>query len=136
MRHKDEMSVGDMGFLDLSGFLHLVGRADRMIVTSGKNVFAEEIERALEQLSQVRAAAVFGVPDPLRGQKIVAFILYEKDQALSRGEVTRSLRSLLPSAFIPHILALPAQWRWTASGKTDFKAMHALWDEGAWEEAP
>lgn len=136
MRHKDEMSVGDMGFLDLSGFLHLVGRADRMIVTSGKNVFAEEIERALEQLSQVRAAAVFGVPDPLRGQKIVAFILYEKDQALSRADVTRSLRSLLPSAFIPHVVALPSQWRWTSSGKTDFKAMRALWDEGAWEEAP
>lgn len=134
-RHQDETSVGDMGFLDSSGFLHLVGRADRMIVTSGKNVFAEEIERALAQLPQVRASAVFGVPDALRGQKIVAFILQD-DQALRRSHMTRQLRSTLPSAFVPHVFARPSEWRWTASGKTDFKAMRALWDEGAWEEAP
>ncbi len=136
MRHNDEMSVGDMGFLDSSGYLHLVGRADRMIVTSGKNVFAEEIERALEQLPHVRAAAVFGVPDPLRGQKIIAFVLYEVDHAPQRSDVTRSLRGLLPSAFIPHVVARPFEWRWTSSGKTDFKAMRALWDEGAWKETP
>ncbi|MDP2358393.1 MAG: AMP-binding protein [Beijerinckiaceae bacterium] len=135
-RHGVEMSVGDMGFLDSSGFLHLVGRADRMIVTSGKNVFAEEIEGALEQLPQVRAAAVFGVPDQLRGQKIIALVLHEKEHALRRAEVTRNIRSLLPSTFIPHLIAIPFEWRWTSSGKTDFNAMRALWDEGAWEEAP
>jgi len=135
-RHEDEMSVGDMGFLDSSGFLHLVGRADRMIVTSGKNVYAEEIEWALEQSPQVRAAAVFGVPDPLRGQKIIAFVLHEENHALLRADIARSLRGLLPLAFIPHVVARPFEWRWTSSGKTDFKAMRALWDEGAWEEAP
>ena len=135
-RHQDEMSVEDMGFLDAAGFLHLVGRADRMIVTSGKNVYAEEIERALEQLPQVRAAAVFGIPDTLRGQKIVAFIVYEVDCTPLRADITRKLRSLLPFAFVPHVVARPFEWRWTASGKTDFKAMRALWDDGAWEEAP
>lgn len=135
-RHQDEMSVGDMGFLDQSGFLHLVGRADRMIVTSGKNIYAEEIERALEQVPQVRAAAVFGVPDPLRGQKIIAFVQCEEDCKPLRAEIVRKLRDLLPSAFIPHLVARPLEWRWTSSGKTDFRAMRTLWDDGAWEVAP
>ena len=45
LRHGDAMSVGDIGFLDPRGFLHLVGRASRKIVTSGKNVYPEEVER-------------------------------------------------------------------------------------------
>ena len=48
LRQGEAISVGDIGFLDTQGFLHLVGRASRKIVTSGKNVYPEEIERVLE----------------------------------------------------------------------------------------
>src|SRR5690606_21677595 len=40
----DAITVGDVGRLDDRGFLHLVGRASRMIITSGKNVHPEEVE--------------------------------------------------------------------------------------------
>lgn len=132
----DELSVGDLGFLDESGFLHLLGRADRMIVTSGKNVFPEEIERALEALPGVATAAVFGVPDPLRGQKIVALLRPQPGKLLDRTSLVKGARELLPVPFIPREFAISSQWRWTNSGKTDFAAMRAVWDAGSWEPLP
>jgi long-chain acyl-CoA synthetase len=132
--HAGAMTVGDMGYLDAQGFLHLVGRRDRMIVTSGKNVFAEEIERALESIPGVRAAAALGEPDDLRGQKIVALVLAEESVALCRADLKRAARALLPLPFVPRLFAAPAQWRWTSSGKTDFKAMASLWAAGEWTE--
>lgn len=130
-----QMSVGDSGFLDSAGYLHLVGRNDRMIVTSGKNVFAEEIERAIEASPGVRAAAVFGVPDPVRGQSIVALVCLD-GAVVCRADLIRSLRARLPLAFIPRQFACPSEWRWTLSGKSDFKALRAAWDAGLWEEIP
>jgi long-chain acyl-CoA synthetase len=136
LSHEGAMSVGDMGYVDAQGFLHLVGRRDRMIVTSGKNVFAEEIERALESIPGVRAAAVLGEPDDLRGQKIVALVLLDGAVTLSRSDLMRAARVLLPLPFVPRLFAAPARWLWTSSGKTDFKGMASLWAAGEWIELP
>lgn len=83
----DEASVGDMGFLDAAGFLHLVGRARRMIVTAGKNLFPEEVERVLETHPAITAAAVLGVPDGKRGERLVAVL------ALAEGRRPRARTS-------------------------------------------
>jgi long-chain acyl-CoA synthetase len=132
-RHCGEMSVGDLGFLDERGFLHLVGRENRMIVTSGKNVFAEEIERALEAAPVVRAAAVIAVPDRRRGERIVALVLPSSDVSLKRDEISRHARAILPLPFVPRVLARARDWRWTASGKTDFAAMRDIWEAREWD---
>lgn len=133
-RHDGEMSVGDVGFLDEAGRLYLVGRGDRMIVSSGKNIFAEEIESALECAPGIRAAAVFGAADAVRGQAIVALVLPEHGLSPRRDEVIRSLRERLPVSFIPRVIAVPSEWRWTRSGKTDFSGMRAVWESGAWSK--
>jgi long-chain acyl-CoA synthetase len=57
-RHGDAVSVGDVGVVDERGFLRLVGRASRMIITAGKNVHPEEIERVLERHPAVIAAGL------------------------------------------------------------------------------
>jgi len=66
--------TGDLGYLDEDGFLFLKGRKTDMIITSGKNVYAVEVERALERLPQVAGAAVVGVADQRRGEMVVAFV--------------------------------------------------------------
>ncbi|HEY8581223.1 MAG TPA: AMP-binding protein [Beijerinckiaceae bacterium] len=130
------MSVGDLGRLDADGFLHLVGREARMIVTSGKNVYPEEVERALESHPAVAAAAVFGVPDPRRGERLVAMVLPEGDATPRRRDLSRHLRDRLPTPLTPRILVRPSAWRWTRSGKTDYAALRADWDAGRWEMLP
>jgi long-chain acyl-CoA synthetase len=113
--------------------LYLQGRENRMIVTSGKNVFPEQIEHVLSSHPQVRNCAVIAIPDRQRGERLIALI-YPKDGCnLSASELMRYARLELPLPFVPRIYAQPRTWRWTASGKTDFAALKTDWLSGACE---
>ncbi|MFG1301274.1 AMP-binding protein [Xanthobacter sp. V3C-3] len=130
LRHGPELSVGDMGRLDEDGFLFLAGRAKRMIVTSGKNLYPEEVERVLELHPAVETAAVLGVPDGKRGERLVAFLALSEEGAATRAELTAWLRPRLPLFKVPRLYARVADWPLTASGKTDFAAIARLWPGG------
>lgn len=125
----DEVSVGDMGFLDDAGFLHLVGRSRRMIVTSGKNLFPEEVERVLETHPAIAAAAVLGVADGKRGERLVAFLSTADGEAPARADLIGFLKSRLPLFKVPRLYARVADWPLTPTGKTDFPAIARLWPE-------
>ncbi len=127
----DAITVGDVGRLDDRGFLHLVGRASRMIITSGKNVHPEEVERVLELHPAVDAAAVFGVSDRQRGERLVAMIrLRAAAASIGRAELIRHARAALPLYKVPRKFALPRLWPTTRSGKADFAALAAMWEQG------
>ena len=73
LRDGEWISVRDVGFLDNRGALYLLGREQRMIVTQGKKSFPEEVgKRCSNGIPPLRAASVFGVPDALRGTRLVA----------------------------------------------------------------
>lgn len=127
LRHAAEISVGDMGRLDAAGFLTLAGRAKRMIVTSGKNLYPEEVERQLELHPAIAAAAVMGVPDGKRGERLVAFLQPEDGAELTRADLVAWLRPRLALFKVPRLYARVARWPLTASGKTDFAAVARLW---------
>jgi O-succinylbenzoic acid--CoA ligase len=63
---------GDRGYLDGAGVLHVVGRADHLILTGGEKVQPEEVEAALLATGRVRDAVVVGVPDRDWGEVVVA----------------------------------------------------------------
>lgn len=132
VRHENELCIGDIGYLDRDGFLYLRGRENRMIVTSGKNVFPEQIERVLNSHPYVKASAVFGIPDRRRGERLVALV-YVETGSVSASELLRYARRDLSLPFVPRIYAKPPEWRWTASGKTDFARLKADWLSGACE---
>ncbi|RXH29434.1 AMP-dependent synthetase [Bradyrhizobium nanningense] len=132
-RHGDAVSVGDIGMLDERGFLRLVGRASRMIITAGKNVHPEEIERVLEGHPAVIAAGVLGAIDEHRGERLVALLRLGPDGRLASSELISHARLSLPLYKIPRRFAVPSHWPMTSSGKTDFHALRQLWDAGACE---
>lgn len=70
----DWHTVGDQGYLGPDG-LHILGRRADMILTSGRNVYPHEVELALCALPGVSAAIAAGMPDDLRGQKVVAGVV-------------------------------------------------------------
>lgn len=70
----DWSTVGDRGYL-LDGELHILGRRSDMIVTAGRNVYPHEVELALNSVPGVAAAVVAGVPDDMRGQRVVAGVI-------------------------------------------------------------
>lgn len=127
------VSVGDLGFLDANGFLHLVGRAGRMLVTSGKNVFPEEIERVLKGHPDLLEAAVFGTPDVKRGQRLAAVVCPRNGERLSRAALIAHARAALPLYKVPRLYCIANEWPRTRSGKTDFAALQRHWREGRLE---
>ena len=129
-RAGNALSVGDRGFLDARGFLYLVGRERRMIVTSGKNVFPEEIERALETHPAIAAAAVLGLPDARRGERLVALVSFRPNARAARTKLIAHLRRSLPLYKVPHAWAAVARWPRTSSGKSDFAALARRWRAG------
>lgn len=66
--------TGDLGFRDENGFLTLVGRKHDLIITSGFNVYPQVVERTINSCPGVRESAVFGVPDPRKGERVVAVV--------------------------------------------------------------
>ncbi len=137
LRRGREVGVGDAGFLDAAGFLHLCGRWKRMIVTSGKNVFPEEIERIAERHPAVAAAAVLGLPDARRGERLVAVVALRDaapSDAPTRAELVAHCRAALPLALVPMRWHRLETWPQTASGKTDFAAVARAFASGEGRE--
>ncbi|KXW76623.1 AMP-binding protein [Mycolicibacterium phlei] len=63
---------GDLGYIDEAGFLYFAGRRGDWIRVDGENTSALAIERVLRRHPDVRAAAVYGVPDPRSGDQVMA----------------------------------------------------------------
>jgi malonyl-CoA/methylmalonyl-CoA synthetase len=67
--------TGDLGYLDRSGFLSLVGRKNDLIITNGYNVYPQVVERVINECPGVAESAVVGLPDDRRGEQVVAVVV-------------------------------------------------------------
>ena len=109
--------TGDLGRRDGEGFLFIVGRKTDLIISSGENIYAAEVEHAIEALSGVSEAAVVGLADVHRGEVPVAFVVLKNAGSLSAEEVCAFLKGRLAAYKIPKrvifVQALPK----TGSGK-------------------
>jgi long-chain acyl-CoA synthetase len=100
-------TVGDVGYVDADGYLHLTDRATFMIISGGVNIYPQECENLLITHPKIADAAVFGVPNPDLGEEVKAVVqpmpgiepcqaLAEEliafcGQSLSRQKVPRSI---------------------------------------------
>lgn len=81
-KHDDGLTwvyTGDLGTMDDEGFIYFKGRAKRMIITSGYNVYPGQLENILDAHELVQMSCVIGVPDAYKMQKIKAFIKLNPD---------------------------------------------------------
>ena len=100
-------TVGDVGYVDNDGYLHLTDRATFMIISGGVNIYPQECENLLITHPKIADAAVFGVPNADLGEEVKAVVqpmpgispgpdLAEElllfcSQSLSRQKVPRSI---------------------------------------------
>ena len=76
-KHEDGLTwvyTGDLGIMDEQGFVYFKGRAKRMIITSGYNVYPAQLENILDAHDFVQMSCVIGVPDSYKMQKVKAFV--------------------------------------------------------------
>jgi long-chain acyl-CoA synthetase len=80
-------TVGDVGYVDADGYLHLTDRATFMIISGGVNIYPQECENLLITHPKVADAAVFGVPNADLGEEVKAVVQpmpgFEPCQALA-----------------------------------------------------
>ena len=77
-KHDDGLTwiyTGDLGTMDNEGFIYFRGRAKRMIITSGYNVYPGQLENIIDAHEFVHMSCVIGVPDPYKMQKVKAFVM-------------------------------------------------------------
>ena len=97
-------TVGDHGYLDRAGYLHLVGRENDMLITAGHKVYPAEVEHVLLGCDGVAACAVIGLPDQRWGQIVAAVIV---PQSTDNPPASR-LRAACAAVMAPY--KVPRRW--------------------------
>jgi malonyl-CoA/methylmalonyl-CoA synthetase len=101
--------TGDIGEIDGTGCLRLLGRSKDLIISGGLNVYPKEVEDALDGLLRGRSSAVFGVPHPDFGEAVVAAIEDADIDAPLEAALVKQLRTILAAYKVPKkILGVPA----------------------------
>lgn len=109
--------TGDLFQVDEAGFFYFVARKDDVIKSRGEKVPPKEVENVLYGLSGVREAAVIGVPDPVLGQAIKAFVSLESESLLTEADVIRHCRSNLEDFMVPRFVEIRPNLPKSANGK-------------------
>jgi acyl-CoA synthetase (AMP-forming)/AMP-acid ligase II len=85
-------STGDMGYLDDSGRLFIVGREDDMIISGGENVYPRAVENALAEHPDVADNAVVGVADERFGHRLAAYVVTRSGSDVDEETLREYLR--------------------------------------------
>src|SRR5438552_17029456 len=78
-RWPDVWVHGDWALIDEDGLWYILGRSDDTIKVAGKRVGPAEVEAAALDGTDVAEAAAVGIPDPLKGQSVVVFVVARPD---------------------------------------------------------
>ncbi|MEO0213544.1 MAG: AMP-dependent synthetase, partial [candidate division WOR-3 bacterium] len=70
---------GDLAYVDSDGFYYILGRADDTLKIAGKRVGPAEIETIIIEHKLVKESAVIGIPDEIKGQVPVAFVVLKEN---------------------------------------------------------
>ncbi|MGH3916896.1 MAG: o-succinylbenzoate--CoA ligase [Pseudonocardiaceae bacterium] len=119
--------TSDLGELDEWGRLHVLDRADDMIVTGGIKVAPAEVEAVLTGLPGVAAACVVGLPDPQWGQRVCAAVVpANRAHPPQPAALRTAARRLLTGAQTPKEIVLLKALPLCGVGKPDRNAIRAL----------
>lgn len=113
----------DIGVIDDSGTLKVVGRADDAISTGGLTVMPGVVEAALATHPAVDECAVFGVPDERLGQRVVAAVVVTPASSVTLAELRTHVAATLPPTAAPRELHVVDELPRRGIGKVDRRAL-------------
>ena len=133
------LHTGDIGVIDEKGYLRITDRKKDMIIVSGFKVFPSEVESVISGMPGVRECGVVGVPDPVTGEAVKAFVVRSRDgfsaedviafcrEGLTKYKVPKSIefREELPKNPIGKILRRELRQAPAAGLPARRPAMHA-----------
>src|ERR1700737_3015573 len=118
-RWPDVWVHGDWAMIDEEGLWYILGRSDDPIKVAGKRVGPAEAEAAALDGADVAEAAAVGIPDPLKGQSVVVFVVPrpDMDPAPIPAAVSRSVERSLGKPFKPAAVHMIPRLPKTRNGK-------------------
>mgnify|MGYP001578253639 CR=1 FL=1 len=111
--------TSDRALIDKNGLIRVVGRADDVIKVAGHRITTGELEDAVNKHSEINECAVIGVPDELKGEVPIVFVVYqskENAEALKK-EVVLKIREVIGPFALPKSVYLVDDLPKTRSGK-------------------
>jgi long-chain acyl-CoA synthetase len=124
--------TGDIGHLDLDGFLFITDRKKDVVLVKGFNVFPREVEEVIHAHPRVGAAGVVGVPDARSGERLVAYVVPRAGEALSEAELAAHVAERLVAYKRPGVIRVVEELPTTGAQKLDRVALRRrARDEGS-----
>lgn len=87
--------TGDLGKIDLAGYVHIVGRGKDLIITGGYNVYPKEVEAEIDEMEGVIESAVIGVPHPDFGEGVTAVVVAKPGASITAKSIAAVLEQRL-----------------------------------------
>ncbi len=117
--------TGDLFTMDEDNYFYYVGRNDQMIKSGGQKVSPRVVEDVLYNLDGIAEAAAVGLPDPLMGQVIKAFVVLspEKEKVLRVEDILEHCRLNLEDFMVPKAIEVRRSLPKTTSGKIKINAL-------------
>ena len=128
-RHDDGLTwvyTGDLGVMDDQGFIYFRGRAKRMIISSGYNVYPGQIENILDANEAVQMSCVIGVPDAYKMQKVKAFVMLKPGvpaDDTTRKELLAYCRKHVAKYAMPYDIEFREELPKTLVGKVAYRVL-------------
>ncbi|HSB50145.1 MAG TPA: acetate--CoA ligase [Nitrosopumilaceae archaeon] len=121
---------GDYAIKDVDGYLWLLGRADDVLKVAGHRIGTAELESSIISHKDVAESAVCGVPDEIKGEIIIAFVVLKegisKNSEILRNEIKNEVRNGVGPIATPEQIYFVSNLPKTRSGKIMRRLLKAI----------
>lgn len=124
------LHTGDVARVDSDGFFHIVSRMKDMIISGGFNVYASEVEQALEAHPAVKTSAVIGIPDEKWGEAVTAFVVKTEGADVTDEALIAFVRDRKGPVKSPKTVTFLEELPLTKVGKVDKKVLRSDYWKG------
>ena len=115
--HSDGLHSGDLAYLDEDGYLYIVGRKKDMIIRGGNNIYAADVEAVLFEHPAVQEAAIAGIPHPVLGEDVAAWVVLRPGMEVSPDELRAFCATRIADYKIPRRITFCRELPRNATGK-------------------
>lgn len=109
--------TGDVGMIDRDGYVHILDRIKDMINRGGENIYSVEVEKVIHRHPSVDEVAVVGVPDPVFGEEVKAYINLKLNAVATAGSIQEYCRSVLADYKVPRYVEFVNDFPRNPTGK-------------------
>lgn len=124
------IGLGDLGYVDEDGYLFVCDRESDLVISGGVNIYPAEIEHHLMQYPGVADCAVFGVPDPEFGERLLGLVQPAPGAALDLEDAMAWLTSRIARYKVPRGLEMRQALPRDDNGKIAKRRLRAEFWEG------